>query len=232
MAVLTNKQSLFCQEFIMDFNGLQAAIRAGYSKKTAGSIASENLKKPEIIKEIQRAIDKRSKALKIDSEYVLKRLVEIDQLDVIDILNDEGALLPIKEWPKSWRISLSGFEITELASSDSESQLALLKKIKWPDKTRNLELIGRHVNVRAWDSKIASAADSSIEEINFDINSSEDIRHGMQEVMNKAMNKHISFQEASRIIGMLDRYRNAYENDVLEKQLREFEEDTKERDAM
>lgn len=216
----------------MDFNGLQAAIRAGYSKKTAGSIASENLKKPEIIKEIQRAIDKRSKALKIDSEYVLKRLVEIDQLDVIDILNDEGALLPIKEWPKSWRISLSGFEITELASSDSESQLALLKKIKWPDKTRNLELIGRHVNVRAWDSKIASAADSSIEEINFDINSSEDIRHGMQEVMNKAMNKHISFQEASRIIGMLDRYRNAYENDVLEKQLREFEEDTKERDAM
>ena len=51
MALLL-KQKRFCEEYIVDFNATQAAIRAGYSKKTAGSIGSENLKKPEIKKYI------------------------------------------------------------------------------------------------------------------------------------------------------------------------------------
>jgi phage terminase small subunit len=51
--VLTAKQKQFCIEYLKDFNGTQAAIRAGYSEDTAFSIASENLRKPYIKKYIQ-----------------------------------------------------------------------------------------------------------------------------------------------------------------------------------
>ena len=52
-SVLTDKQEKFCLEYIVDFNATQAAIRAGYSKKTAYSVGSENLRKPEVQQRIQ-----------------------------------------------------------------------------------------------------------------------------------------------------------------------------------
>ena len=50
---MTNKQSNFCEEYVKDFNATKAATRAGYSPKTAYSIGSENLKKPEILERIE-----------------------------------------------------------------------------------------------------------------------------------------------------------------------------------
>lgn len=52
MSKLTDKQEAFCREYLVDFNGTQAAIRAGYSQKTAYAVANENLKKPEIIERL------------------------------------------------------------------------------------------------------------------------------------------------------------------------------------
>lgn len=54
MNKLTKRQILFCHEYLKDFNASKAAIRAGYSEKSAGSIGAENLQKPEIQKEIER----------------------------------------------------------------------------------------------------------------------------------------------------------------------------------
>lgn len=54
---LTDKQKRFCDEYVIDFNATQAAIRAGYSKKTAGQTGSENLKKPEIEKYIRERVE-------------------------------------------------------------------------------------------------------------------------------------------------------------------------------
>lgn len=74
---LTDKQKRFCEEYLIDLNATQAAIRSGYSEKTAGSIGDENLKKPEIaefIKELQREISERTK---ITSDWVINRLKEI-----------------------------------------------------------------------------------------------------------------------------------------------------------
>ena len=52
MANLTPKQKRFCQEYLIDLNATQAAVRAGYSEKTAYSVGNENLRKPEIKKYI------------------------------------------------------------------------------------------------------------------------------------------------------------------------------------
>lgn len=144
------KRELFCKEYIVDLNGTQAAIRAGYSEKTANSIASSLLTKIDIQQRISELSSSRMEKVKIDAEYVLSRLVEIDQMDVVDILNVDGSMKPITEWPKSWRTTLSGIDIMEIQQGDSAG---VLKKIKWPDKVKNLELIGKHINVGAFEIK-------------------------------------------------------------------------------
>lgn len=171
MDKLNDRQELFCLEYMKDLNATQAAIRAGYSEDSAGSIGFENLKKPEIQNRIAGLLEERNNAVKVDAQYVLKRLVEIDQMDVKDILNDDGTIKPILEWPRSWRTTLSGMDITEL-SNDGDIE-AILKKVKWPDKVRNLELLGKHVDVSAFMDKqeinmIVNPLDSILDEIEND----------------------------------------------------------------
>ncbi|MCV5625801.1 terminase small subunit, partial [Escherichia coli] len=90
---------------------------------------SENLSKPDIADRIAELKAERNEEVGIDAAYVLRRLTEIDQMDVLDILLANGELKPIKDWPKVWRTTLSGMDVVEMASADSA---ALLKKIKWP----------------------------------------------------------------------------------------------------
>ena len=149
MANLTPKQQRFVEEYLIDLNATQAAIRAGYSEKTAKEIGSENLTKPNIAKAIPEAQNKRTEQTQIDSAYVLKRLVEIDQMDVLDIMDDDGNVKPLRDWPKIWRQYISNIET--ISMDDGEGWL---KKIKWPDKVKNLELLGKHVSVGAFKDKI------------------------------------------------------------------------------
>lgn len=153
---LTQKQRLFVDEYLIDLNATQAAIRAGYSKRTAGQIGDENLKKPQIAQAIKEAMDSRSKRVQINADYVLNRLVEIDQLDVLDILRDDMSFKPLSEWPKGWRQYLVGFDIAEMfeGTGEDRSMVGLMKKIKWPDKVKNLELLGKHVAVSAFREQV------------------------------------------------------------------------------
>ena len=81
MPKLTEKQKRFCEEYLIDFNATQAALRAGYSQKTAYSIGDENLRKPEIQSEIQTLIRKRSERTGINADIVIKELVKIALAD-------------------------------------------------------------------------------------------------------------------------------------------------------
>lgn len=152
----TAKQQRFIAEYLIDLNGAQAAIRAGYAVKGAKDQAYNLMQIPEICSAIEKAMAERNERLKVDADYVLRRLTEIDQLDVIDILNDDLTLKPLSEWPKAWRLSLSGMDITEIgrATEDASAAMTFLKKIKWPDKVRNLELLGKHVNVNAFKDQV------------------------------------------------------------------------------
>ena len=153
---LTDKQEMFCREYLIDLNATQAAVRAGYSEKTARSVGNENLTKPDIQTRIQELMNERNEKLDIDAGYVLKRLVEIDKMDVLDILHDDGGIKPIHQWPKVWRTSLSGMDLAEMfESKDGERDLVgIMKKIKWPDKVKNLELLGKHIDVQAFREQV------------------------------------------------------------------------------
>lgn len=76
---MTPKQEAFVREYLIDLNATQAAIRAGYSEKTAGSIGEENLRKPEIANAVKEAMGARAERTEITADYVLdgiKKLVE------------------------------------------------------------------------------------------------------------------------------------------------------------
>ncbi|ELQ3856544.1 terminase small subunit [Salmonella enterica] len=151
---LTDKQEMFCREYLIDLNATQAAIRVGYSAKTANRTATKLLSKAVIQNRIAELKTKRNEDVSVNAAYVLKRLVEIDQMDVIDIVRDDLSLKPVTEWPASWRRYISGFELAEMfeyTGEDGGKELAgILKKIKWPDKVKNLELLGKHVSVMAF----------------------------------------------------------------------------------
>lgn len=71
---LTAKQQRFCDEYLIDLNATQAAIRAGYSKNTARAIGCENLTKPDIQEYIQKRMDEKEKELIADQNEVMKYL--------------------------------------------------------------------------------------------------------------------------------------------------------------
>ncbi|WP_031519220.1 terminase small subunit [Siccibacter colletis] len=152
---LTDKQEMFCREYLIDLNATQAAIRAGYSDNTARKIGSENLTKPDIAQRIIDLKSERNERVEVNADYVLRRLVEIDEMDVLDILKDDGGLKMIHEWPKVWRTTLSGLDIlTTVTNFDETTMENILKKIKWPDKVKNLELLGKHIDVNAFKETV------------------------------------------------------------------------------
>lgn len=74
---MTEKQKRFCDEYLIDLNATQAAIRAGYSKKTAKVIANENLTKPNIKEYIAERMAEKEKELIADQDEVLKYLTSV-----------------------------------------------------------------------------------------------------------------------------------------------------------
>lgn len=161
---LTSKQSAFVIEYLVDLNATQAAIRAGYSKRGAKDQAWQLMQRPEISAAIKEAMEARNKRTQVDADYVHRRLTEIDQMDLLDILEDDMSIKPLSKWPKVWRQSLSGFDIAEMfeGSGKGRDLVGLMKKIKWPDKIKNLELLGKHVNVNAFRENVLVDDQSSL----------------------------------------------------------------------
>ncbi|HEJ7888723.1 TPA: terminase small subunit [Serratia liquefaciens] len=153
---LTDKQEMFCREYLIDLNATQAAIRAGYSENTSRKIGSENLTKPDIQNRIAELKAQRNEQINIDAAYVLRRLVEIDQMDVLDIMTNDMSIKPVSKWPPSWRRYLSGFDLADMFEGRGEDRemVGILKKIKWPDKVKNLELLGKHISVMAFKEQV------------------------------------------------------------------------------
>ena len=99
MANLTPKQQRFVEEYLIDLNATQAAIRAGYSEKTAKSVGHENLTKPDIVKAIQEAQNKRAERTEITQDYVLtniqkviERCMQVQQVDNCLTQTEDGEL--------------------------------------------------------------------------------------------------------------------------------------------
>lgn len=154
-AKLNPRQQQFVDEYLKDFNATQAAVRCGYSKRTAYSQGHDLLKLPEVREAVEKAKLERSRRTKIDADWLLTRLAEEANADLSDLYDPEtGALKPIREWPKIWRQGLvQGVETVE-ERDDEGNVIGRALKVKIDNRVKRLELIGKHIGVRAFEERV------------------------------------------------------------------------------
>lgn len=141
---LTNKQQCFVEEYLVDLNAAQAAIRAGYSKKTAHIIGAQNLSKLNIAKAITEAREKRSERTEITQDRVLKEIGLVAFGDLRKLFDDDG-LKKITDLTADEAAMLAGVEV--VTAQQGEGPVEHIAKIKRNDKLKALELIGRHLKM-------------------------------------------------------------------------------------
>jgi len=126
---LTAKQEMFCREYLIDLNATQAAIRAGYSEKTSQIIGSENLSKPLVADYISELMTEREESTRIDAEWVLKTAHEVVErcMQVAPVRHPNGDKVQDEDGNPVY-----GF--------DPKNVIA------------GLQVIGKHVNVKAFDN--------------------------------------------------------------------------------
>ncbi|WP_311753479.1 terminase small subunit [Proteus columbae] len=139
----------FCQEYIKSLdNQTDAAISAGYASGRACKRASQLMADSRIQERIAQLMQQRNKRTKMSADNVLKRLVDMLDADIADILNEKGDIKPISEWSPIWRKSVAAFDIIDI---DGDTRI---KKVKLLDKIKVLELIGKHVDINAFRDRV------------------------------------------------------------------------------
>lgn len=162
MGVLHNKQwEAACQYYVLEGSTKTEAYDHAFPKSRTKRKEIRHVRACELFKrqkvvervaELQAEKDRiAAEEFKVDALYVLRRLYDIDNMDFADILDEDG-VKPVNEWPLIWRQYIQQMDVEELfeGRGDARARIGLLKKIKWPDKVRNLELLGKHVSVNAF----------------------------------------------------------------------------------
>ncbi|WP_427928633.1 terminase small subunit [Agrobacterium cavarae] len=165
MSDLTAKQRAFVREYLIDLNATKAAIRAGYSEKTAHSQGPRLLENVGIAASIEKAKAQRSERTQIDADWLLKRLADEAVADIADLYDENGGLKPVDQWPLIWRQGLvSGIEVEELFDGRGEDRehIGRVRKVKLSDRIKRLELIGKHVDVQAFREKVEIEISESV----------------------------------------------------------------------
>lgn len=144
-AALNERQEKFCLEYLKDLNGTQAAIRAGYSERTAQEQSSRLLSKAIVTARVDALNKARNQRLNLKADDVLRELLRIAQVDISRIYDLEGRLLPVHDMPEDVRRAISGVETVEVG--DDDKGIASIRKVRFWDKTKALELLAKHLKL-------------------------------------------------------------------------------------
>lgn len=152
---LTPKQAAFAREYLVDLNATQAAIRAGYSERTAASVGFENLRKPKIADQIRRAMDARAERTEITADRVIAELAKIAFANLADYFHLTPFNDPVIDLSRATRdqlAALTAIQVDDYTEGRGEDSREVKRvKIKMADKKAALELLGRHLGL--WDAK-------------------------------------------------------------------------------
>lgn len=143
MSKLKGKQLAFVNEYMVDRNATQAAIRAGYSEKTAHSIGHENLRKPEIAEEIKRREQELAEANKITLDEVVRLAANVARFDVRKLVGPDGMPKPITELDDETALAIQGVEIATMGNADAG--LGEVTKYKVADRNQAIDKLMKHL---------------------------------------------------------------------------------------
>lgn len=147
---LTPKQARFVEEYLIDMNATQAAVRAGYSARTAHVIGAENLTKPEIRDAVDAAKAERSARTNITQDMILTELAKVGFSDLRKILTKDGSIQSPHDWDDSTAGAIASMEVvSRSAGTDEEGnrEFEYVSKIKTWDKLTALDKLGKHLGM-------------------------------------------------------------------------------------
>lgn len=144
---MTAKQKRFCDEYLVDLNATQAAIRAGYSVESARDIGCENLTKPDIQQAIAKAMAERSKRIGVNQDRVVLELAKIAFLKMTDVVDSNGKIRD-----DATEDDLSCIESIKYKHSDTDTGYSVEREVKTASKLKALELLGKHLGM--WNDKL------------------------------------------------------------------------------
>lgn len=149
---LNNKQRTFCREYIVDLNGTQAAIRAGYSEKTAKQVGSRLLTNVDVQSEVGRLIDERNKRTEVTADRVINQLAKIAFMDMKDFvdwgteerkifIDGEVETIPVDYVRMRERDRIDGTLIQSIKMGKHGTI------VEFPDRMKALEALAKHTGV-------------------------------------------------------------------------------------
>lgn len=148
---LTAKQQRFVEEYLVDLNATQAAIRAGYSEKTADKQGSQLLGKTSIAEAVRVAMDERSERTEITQDRVLAELAKVGFSDLRNVFTAAGAIIDVQDWDDETAGAISSLEVVRRndgsKDEDGNHNIEYVHKIKVWDKVSALEKMGKHLGL-------------------------------------------------------------------------------------
>lgn len=137
---LTKKQKRFCEEYLIDLNATQAAIRAGYSPESARQSGADNMKNPYIRARIEKAMADRSRRTGVNADRVVMELAKIAFVNAADVIDADDATLKADAADED----LAAVQSVKVKTFGEDG---VEREIKLADKIKALELLGRHLGM-------------------------------------------------------------------------------------
>jgi phage terminase small subunit len=148
MAKLTEKQQRFVDEYLIDLNATQAAIRAGYSVKTATTQGSQNLTKLNIQQVIAERMAERSKRTGVNQDRVVLELAKIAFVNATDVINAKDATIKLSAASDD-TAAIQSVKVKIIPTKEGEG---IEREVRLNDKLKALELLGKHLGM--WNDKM------------------------------------------------------------------------------
>src|ERR1700687_262671 len=149
--ILTQKQRRFCEEYLIDLNATQAAIRAGYSPKCAAVQGHENLIKPYIAAEIAKLRKEQSERTQASADDVIYHLTKIalfNPIDYIRIGENGDPSLDLSNLTRDTALALKDFHVEDYKDGRGEESRDVRKvRVTFQDKVSALEKLGKHLGL-------------------------------------------------------------------------------------
>lgn len=145
---MTKKQKVFVEEYLIDLNATQAAIRAGYSPETAQEQSSRLLSNVMVQNAIAKAMAERSRRTGINQDRIILELAKIALVNPGKVINTKDATIE----ENATEDDLAAVQSVKVKKSYSETGETTEREVRMADKVRALELLGRHLGM--WNDKL------------------------------------------------------------------------------
>ena len=140
---MTSKQKRFCEEYMVDLNATQAAIRAGYSPKSARAIATENMQKPAVRARIDQLMADQSQRTGVNADRVIRELARVAFANAPDVVDMTDATVSSNA-SRDDTAAIASVRVKTIPTADGDG---VEREVRFADKLKALELLGKHLGM-------------------------------------------------------------------------------------